>query len=749
MKSNLASLSTPPGFDFMAGQVFRETRPEAISITTDRIRQAYRGTDKKRAPVPERLYLRVLAVMSGCVVVISIEDPRAREEFVALDVASYYVDSGGWRLTDIEPMRVMRLTDEQLTLHQKRRREKNAELIQPLIDLDEDALQTKVRWPVIQAINAETGIKPEQIFRVFRRYLQGGMSTTALACNWYRRVGGVGRGARVSASEMLPRRRKAAGRPRLDGNKAFVVEALDVEKMVAGAKKYFFSGKTKGKWRQAWKLMVGDSYLELDCYKRVPTAKEMAAFPATSYPSYVQFRYWVETDDAFEANLKRLYGERKFQQWLRRRRHKTEAGAAGPGAVYIGDAWPLDWILVHQDTREPLKKKAVLYLIIDAFSHMIVGFYLHLGGEGFDPLSMALLSTAEDKVELCRRYGVEIAPEEWPVACLPTRLAEDGAGANYRHGSLVKNKVIRGLTIVPAYRPDLKGLVESINAAIAQKAKSLPGYSNGNSERGEVSPVALACLDVFETIRIIISWIRQTNKRIDEDYQLTTDMIADQVVPNPLAIWNWGCENLGGRRKKWPRETLLKMCLPTKKVLLTRDGIQCGPLHFEPKPGVLPKFADWCAQAAQSGSWEVTVSYRPDRYADVFLHHGTELVKLQPMPSSLKLSNWTEADYEAYTASSAKAKATHVSANQAHDIALEVEQHQIVENALKKTEAARGSVAQRKNARTDRDKATADQRHLIASGGIPASQPNAGGAVPTPLLDEDENEVARLMGADE
>lgn len=747
MIDTLPSLPARITHPFIEGQVYRERRTETVLMLENRIRQAYRGANKQRVRMPKRLYLRVLAVLQEHVIVISTEDPRARECFYPVEQAAHFVDTGEWVPTDVEPLAVMRIPDGKLSPAQVARMDKNTQLIQPLIDLDTEALVAKTRWPVIRRIAQERDVEPAHLFRIFIRYLQGGMSPQALAGRWFRRLNGIGLGARVNMASEAGVPRNPAGRPRLDGRKAYVVLDMDVKKIIAGSRKYFFAGSTAGKRRRAWKLTVGNLFLDLDCSDGVPPDGELARFPTGTYPSYKQFCYWSELDDDFEMLLRKLYGDRRFELWLRRRRQKTASKVGGPGAVFFVDATPLDWHLVHQLTRLPLEKKAVLYLVTDAFSHMIVGFYLHLGNESYDAVSLALLSAAEDKVQLCARYGRKIGPNEWVSACLPTRLAEDGAGANYKHGILVKKKIIRGLTIVPAFRPDLKGLAEAYNSAVAGKADSVPGHTNGPKERGDESPVALACMDYFESVRLIISWILQTHYHEIKDYPRTPEMIAAGLVPSPRNLWDFGLPDRAGRRKTWPMEPLMRWCLPTAKADLTRDGVKYGEMFYEPVPGMLPKFNSWCANAAENGSWSVDVTYHPASYSWFYLHDGEDLVKMQLTPRSQQFATWSVADYEGEKATSAVAKAVYESENEVRDIAHECEQQQIIEGAMAKTKAARGSVAERRRDKSDRAENLADQKHLIAAQGV-TPLPSGTGKPPITLAElqaEDESEIAGMM----
>ena len=506
----------------------------------------------------------------------------------------------------------------------------------------------------------------------------------------------------------------------------------------------FFSGETKRNWRRAWKRTVAEFYMELVPESPDLSEKDLKKWGSGGYPSYQQFRYWTRLLDDYEALTRKLDGDRAFELLNRRRRKKTSSNAKGPGAVYITDATPLDWHLVHQVTRRPLSKDAKLYLVVDAFSHLIVGFYLHLGPENIEAVSMALLSAAEDKVELCERYGILIVAKQWPSACLPTRLAEDGAGASYRHGALVVRGVIRGLTIVPAYRPDLKGLVEAYNSAFASLSESIPGHAKGPKQRGERDPVAEACLDYYQSVRIIIKWILDENRRVLKDYQMLLEMIADGVLPTPIDIWNWGCANLGGLRRTWATEELLKICLPTERAQMTRDGLEFRSCVYEPVPGNLPQFSNWCALASANGGWPVTVSYRPDKFSDLFYHDGDVLVRMQLAPRSGQYTNWTEAEFEGYKASMKQIIAERNAENEVYSIKTESDIGHIVDEGRKATQAARGTPARRRLDKSDRPANSADQRKLNAASFRGARQQTEIRAL-NDLQLEDEDEIAAAI----
>ena len=51
--------------------------------------------------------------------------------------------------------------------------------------------------------------------------------------------------------------------------------------------------------------------------------------------------------------------------------------------------------------------RPILYLVIDYFSHQIVGFYLGLENPSWTPASLALANAFGDKVDYCASLGIK------------------------------------------------------------------------------------------------------------------------------------------------------------------------------------------------------------------------------------------------------------------------------------------------------------------------------------------------------
>ncbi|NUE21545.1 hypothetical protein HUC07_23460 [Escherichia coli] len=83
----------------------------------------------------------------------------------------------------------------------------------------------------------------------------------------------------------------------------------------------------------------------------------------------------------------------------------------GPCARFEIDATLMDIYLVSVFNRAWIIGRPVLYVVVDVFSGMVVGFYLGLEGPSWDGARLALFNAFTDKVAFCRDFGVEITQE--------------------------------------------------------------------------------------------------------------------------------------------------------------------------------------------------------------------------------------------------------------------------------------------------------------------------------------------------
>lgn len=170
--------------------------------------------------------------------------------------------------------------------------------------------------------------------------------------------------------------------------------------------------------------------------------------PPAGLPTYGQFQYEFtryKREKGPEAALKAREGERAFELKYREVLSDTTGLSQGPGAVYMVDAWLADVYLVSSILPGKVIGRPIVYILIDVFSHAVVGVGAGLEGPSWVGAMLALSNTASDKAAFCREYGIRIDTDEWPSHHLPHVLLADrgeleGHNADHLVRSLVHNK---------------------------------------------------------------------------------------------------------------------------------------------------------------------------------------------------------------------------------------------------------------------------------------------------------------------
>ena len=711
--------ANPPSLAiFLEGSIWCDTR----GVVRDRViqnieRQRKSACSLKGTSLPEQIHLRTLDVATDGIFIIAIEDPCALPEFIRREDAVNHVIMGDWVPIDEEPVLVARLTDASLSAAARRRRDADWDLIRPVHELGSKQFDPKLRGPVIAEMGSAKRLSHSAIYRRLRRYWQGGRQKNAMVGRWFHRNKRRGRGSILLTRLEVKNGQKpvALGGKRADGKPSFHVHAVNRELILKGARDYLYTPRG-GSAKIAWLKTIARDFLpKLHSLSPEQISDRLRTVSPDQYPSLRTFRYWIADDPALKGRLISRWGERTVNLKYRRLVGRTENSVSGPGSAFQIDATKGDIVLVHRVTRRPIGR-AVIYLVVDCWSHMVVGYYIYLKNAGYDPAALALLGTAEDKVALCGKFGIGISETEWPVACLPEELIADSELASTRAHALVERRLINSLSITPAYRADLKGLVESMHGALTKSTLThLDGYSTGARKRATVNPAAEAVLDYFQLNQIVIRWILQTNRRILPDCAVTEPMLKDPgfKANTPLNRWIWGTENVSGKRRKWDATLLKLLLLPRGKARVTRRGIEFDHLVYEPVDSEFPEFANWTVEAAAKGSWNEEIIYHPDRVVEAWLCHEDRLIRLKLVGSTQERATWAWADHVHDQQERSIKHSMQASADLPEIAFHEGEKERILREGAALTTNMRGTVAKRRLEKVDVETERTDQQHLI------------------------------------
>ena len=347
--------------------------------------------------------------------------------------------------------------------------------------------------------------------------------------------------------------------------------------------------------------------------KRVPKEE----FAKAGLPRYEQFVYHVRRDRERTASDRKRLGDRVYEMTRRALLSDSTREAWGPGARFQIDATVLDVYVRSRRNRRRLIGRPTLYVVIDVFSRMIVGFSLSFDPPSWQSAMTALANAVCDKVAFCAKFGITIEWSMWPCNHLCAILEGDrGEIEAAKIDGLAQYVMIENAA---AFRADWKGVVES-RFRILQRAFGpyVEGYVDCDfRERGARDYRLDAVLDVDDMTRIIIRLIFYYNNCHElTKYPKIPEMTGDGVPAVPRELWNWGIANVGGQPRAPKADEVLFKLLPRKEVSVTREGIYFHGNHYTCETAIRE---GWFEKAGRK-RFKVTISY-DKRDADIVYVH--------------------------------------------------------------------------------------------------------------------------------
>ena len=300
-------------------------------------------------------------------------------------------------------------------------------------------------------------------------------------------------------------------------------------------------------------------------------------------PTRRQFDHFYKREYELPQRIEARTPVLSFQKDVRPLSGTATANTLGPGSRYEIDATIADIYLVADDDRSKILGRPILYVVVDVFSRMVVGFYIGFHNPSYVVAMQAIVNACSDKVSLCKLLGIDIEPEQWPTLGLPDAiLADRGEMMSHQVERLVHGYNVR-IENAPAYRGDAKGIVERYFGTLQAEFKPYaPGVVKGNriQKHGESDYRLDAVLPISAFAKMIIKTILYRNQyHVLDTYDRDADFPPD--LPSiPLHIWNWGIQNRTGHLRTVDPDTLRIMILPRKKVSISTSGVNLWGLYY-------------------------------------------------------------------------------------------------------------------------------------------------------------------------
>lgn len=112
-----------------------------------------------------------------------------------------------------------------------------------------------------------------------------------------------------------------------------------------------------------------------------------------------------------------------------------------------------------------------------------------------------------------------------------------------------------------------------------------------------------------EFTQILIKQVLQHNtKHYLKTYIRDRDLVADDVQPIPIELWNWGIKNRTGKLRVFAEDIVKLQLLPRGTTTVNFKGIQFKGISYRCDRAIQES---WFENARMNGSWKIEIAYDP------------------------------------------------------------------------------------------------------------------------------------------
>jgi hypothetical protein len=554
--------------------------------------------------------LAVLYVMHpDRLVTIDLTDPRAFPVCQSAEEIEEELTAGRAKLLDpVVPAASLRpvLSDKELAA-----RDRRWKVIAGSVEDEPRIYEAVGRAAMLRAL-VEEGHCRNTIINWWQLYWRGGKTRNALVGNWSKC--GAKSVERAGGAVKL-------GRPRVFGAETGINMNRDLRNVARAVMLREWRKNPKMKLASAYESFCRQAFYEavyLDG-KKDPVWELRPQYRRTGPATERQFSYYFHR----YVDSMRLQREKRtpriFDMNERGLAGSPTAETRGPGSRYLIDATIMDVYVRSRINRKRIVGRPVLYVVMDVWSRLIVGIYVGIENASWRCAAMALANVLEDKVEFCRRYGVEIDPHEWPNAGIcGALLGDNGEVASKIVASIVRHVNMKVETHGP-YRADLKGLLENVFQVLSVRIGDyIPGYVHPDfRERGAEDYRLEAVLDIEEiTVIVILAVLHRNNNVRLENYDRDVGMPAAEVAPFASDLWRWGIANRSGRFIQVPPQLFRFRMMEEATAVVDAHGLRFRGAWYLSDEMIA---RGWLEQGRRK-PFRVTISHDPREAGAVLLH---------------------------------------------------------------------------------------------------------------------------------
>ncbi|WP_317953345.1 Mu transposase C-terminal domain-containing protein [Paenibacillus chitinolyticus] len=510
-----------------------------------------------------------------CVVTISIIDMNALPKTIILSELETELEEGKIIKLPYDPYAKFMVPDEKLSEKERDVRDNAWSVINDIVDLEPNIYEKKERYQIIMDVCHRKNKGKKFIYKYLRYYWMGGKMENALIPR-FRNCGGPSKKKNPTKKMGRPRR-IATEEPALKG---VIVDEETRKIFDEFTTKVYLKVNRRDSVRYTHIQMLKERYgIETKMEKGV----EIPIIPkAQNVPSIAQLRYYIRTRYTRRKRLVSREGKVSFNRDFRPLLGSETRKASGPGQIFEIDATVADVYLISMDDSNQIIGRPVVYIVVDVWTHMVVGLNVGFEGPSWQGIMMAIENTSENKVKFCTQFDLEIAEEEWPCHHMPQYFYADRGEMESKHADSLGKALGIKLKNAPPYRADLKGIVEqqfrTLNMALQPWT---PGaVKKEYVKRGGPDYVLDAKLTIKDFTRMVIDVIlHRNNYHYMEHYPLDKALSRDRVKPIARELWNWGIAHDHFLQEVHPDIVRLNV-LPEAEVTASAQGIYFEGMYF-------------------------------------------------------------------------------------------------------------------------------------------------------------------------
>lgn len=537
-----------------------------------------------------------------------LEKLAAEKKFVARPLAHIPQH----RLTDIQlALRYPPKEDEKTSAPLAYRRKWLAVLDEIKPHLEQVWRKEKSLLDVIEGALQTHSVPQNETYQILYRFLAHGSVDKSVVPNWIF-CGGKGK-KRVGRGFVLGRKNNDQRKMGLP-NDNFPLTPLWLERIQDTYKETVKRGVSLGK--------AYSTFLNLHCTTSCVVINgevQITYLDRKDRPSKGQFRTngpdGTPEEEAWRKQLERNEFEKNFRGMYGNNTQETFR----TGVLADVDSTSIDRYLVSVFNRLRGVGPARSLPVVDTQIGYIFGIYVGWSVNG-EAAKLSVLNAASDHVEMCRRYGITITPDQW-YRCLHAEYRADRGEFNAKVPRESLGSLNRSIEYVISGRPDLRPGEQTHSRLHDHNAD---GSTFGTfRKRGEKDPAKAANQNIFEYTRELIRLILFHNNHAVVEHLLTAEMRQCGVKPTRKAILEWSKANGYHHEIAYEESDLVLSLCPEMQAVVTPNGVypvvkrngNSGDeiiLDEFRYLGPFIKQQKWLERARHQKRWRITIRMNPN-----------------------------------------------------------------------------------------------------------------------------------------